>query len=510
MHKIVKMLVGLTLALLALPVAADTWTVAETEHFRVYSKGSSVVLTQRAAVLEDSRALLAALTTRKDVSAFEPKLDIFLIPAIGDSRPFGRMSKGVAGFYSSDTGRIAAYAIEADKSAEQYLLHEYAHHFMLGSLGTVAYPAWYVEGFAEYFMTARFEPTRIEFGDVNKGRASWLVYADWLPLDKLLSGKFNRRNGDDVARFYAQSWLLTHYLFRTPGMPAKLDAYLRAVAAGGDPVEAFKTTINPSTTAFQRILENYLERSKLTYSKFDRSPKTPASVVLTQLSPAADPMLLQLASLEFGLPKDERDKALAKVRESAARYPGDPLAERTLAFAEMRYGNQAAAIEKLDRLLAASPGDAALLRWRGEAALPQNSGPVSAETMKAARIYLARAFKADPNDWRTLYLYAMLENPFDNKLKAPTLDVLLRAHQLAPQVDEIGMSSALALARADRLPEAAAKLQPIAYSPHAGSTGEAAAALLPLARAGDAQAFIAGFDAVRGEQKATAAKGDSE
>jgi hypothetical protein len=35
-----------------------------------------------------------------------------------------------------------------------------------------------------------------------------------------------------MAMFYAQSWLLTHYMFRAEGMQPKLTAYLKAVAAG--------------------------------------------------------------------------------------------------------------------------------------------------------------------------------------------------------------------------------------------------------------------------------------
>ena len=76
--------------------------------------------------------------------------------------------------------------------------------------------------------------------------------------------------------------------------------------------------------------------------------------------------------------------------------------------------------------------------------------------------------------------------------------------------NEIGMAAAMGLARADRLPEAAAKLAPIANSPHGGGINEAAAALLPLARAGDAQAFIAGYDAARQTGGAAVEGGEEE
>jgi tetratricopeptide (TPR) repeat protein len=507
MQNFTKFILALCLALLAAPVLADGWNVAETAHFRIYSKGPSAELSRRAAMLEDYRILLEASTNRGTITNAEPKLDIFLVDNMPTSRPFTPMSKLVAGIYIAAPTRIAAYADSGDKQDQTTLLHEYAHHFMLGTAGAVAYPAWYVEGFAEYFSTARFSPQTIEVGDVDTGRTSWLVYSDkWLPLEKILSGDYSWRSGDEVSLFYAQSWLMTHYMYRTPELTPKLGAYLAAVAAGEDSVAAFKQHVSDNLSGFQRLLRAYLMRQKLTYTRYTRSPKTPASVVVTPLSAAADPMLLQLTNLEFGVGGDAQDKAMATIKASAAKFPGDPLAERTLAYAELRYGDRADAIARLDRLIAAAPKDATLLRWRGEAELPGGSGGmVSAEELKAARVWFARAFKSNPEDWRTLYLYAMLENPYGGALKPQTLDVLLRAHELAPQVDQIGMAAALGLARANRMPEAAAKLAPIANDPHGGSLGDAAANLLPIARAGDATAFFAALDAARDERGAAGA-----
>ena len=51
MQKIVKLMSSLCLALLATPVLADGWNVAETAHFRIYSQGPSAELSRRAAML---------------------------------------------------------------------------------------------------------------------------------------------------------------------------------------------------------------------------------------------------------------------------------------------------------------------------------------------------------------------------------------------------------------------------------------------------------------------------
>ena len=41
-------------------------------------------------------------------------------------------------------------------TADVILFHEYVHHFMLQHF-SVAYPAWFVEGYAELFSNTRFE-----------------------------------------------------------------------------------------------------------------------------------------------------------------------------------------------------------------------------------------------------------------------------------------------------------------------------------------------------------------
>lgn len=59
------------------------------------------------------------------------------------------------------------------------LLHEYVLHFMFQDT-RAAYPAWYVEGFAEYLSTATFAEGAMSVGTPDKGRACTLGLAGWL------------------------------------------------------------------------------------------------------------------------------------------------------------------------------------------------------------------------------------------------------------------------------------------------------------------------------------------
>ena len=400
-----RLLVFATAIAFAAPVSAE-WRIAETAHFRVYGDESVKSLTTKAVLLEDYRSLLADITSGRPPLEDAPRLDIFLLRSLADARPFGTMPRNVAGFYAARLGRISAFADTSD-SSQAVTLHEYAHHFLLGT-SAAAYPAWYVEGFAEYFATAQFKPDRIEYANVNPARASWLVNGTWLPLERLLARDLGRRTVAEVAMYYAQSWLLTHYLFRTPGMTKKLTAYLKAVSQGADPVAAFKAEIDPDLRGFERKLKAYLTSRDNTYTLYKRPAPAPAAVVVTPLGPAADPMLMQLVALEYGVPADKRAAAIAAVRKAGARNPDDPLARRTLALLELALGDRAAAMKQIDALLAETPNDSALLRWRAQALA--GDGSPTPETRSAARRLLVRAFNADPNDWRTLFAYIRLND----------------------------------------------------------------------------------------------------
>ncbi len=458
------------------PVQAE-WLVAETEHFRLHGDVPEQLIRDRAALLEDYRGLLGALTNVGTTPA--PKLDVYLVENIAKASPFGRISTNIAGFYTAGPGGVQAYAVTVEFGLST-LLHEYAHHFMLAS-GSGAYPAWYIEGFAEYFMTARFTPDQVEFGAVDRSRASSLVGTEWLPMEDLLAAPVA-----GGARFYAQSWGLTHYMFRAPGQVPRLQAYLKAVASGTGSVEAFKAHVEPDLRAFQGRLRGYLMSRKITFTRFKRPAATPASVVVRKLPVAAEDLLLPIANLERLQPgSPQKDRAIEVITKAAARHPGDPMAERALALLTLRFGDRKEAAGRLDALLEHAPGDATLLLWRAEAT-PQDTPEGRAEALRT----LVRAYKANPEDWRTLRAYALARGARTSRLSDSDLDVLQLAWQLAPQVPDVTVDFAAALVHAGRPAAAARILAPVANNPHGGRLAILAKTLMTTAEAGNSQLFF--------------------
>lgn len=487
-------LVVACLLLASAAVAQAGWLVAETPHFRIHGTVGEARIRQEAAVLEDFHALVEFLTGRK-FAADAPRLDIYLVDSRSQMqivRP--GISGQVAGFYSATPGGILAMSLEpkdGEDFARDVLLHEYSHHFMMQA-GSTALPAWYVEGFAEYLMTADFRPDRIDFGGVNNGRYYVLTNLPWEPLERVLA----RAKGVNMDSFYAQSWLLTHYLNRTEGMPARRDAYLRKVAAGADPVEAFRSEIHSDLKAFQGRLRNYLNGRTLTLSRMKRKPPGAVDIRVTSLPPVATAALLPLVAVQ--LPQEPAHDAanMARIRQGLNKAPDDPWARRALAIAEAAAGDGKVAAARLDALLVEAPADAELLRWRARLYEPWKPSTPAAD-ISAARKLLVRASRAAPNDWKVLSDYAAIHEARGDALPESVIEVLVKAHMLAPQEDSLAFRTAIATARAGDHAIAVAALAPLVNDPHGGRAMVPERALLDALRSGDKAAVEAALAGLR-------------
>ena len=155
-----RFLLALALSALVAAPAGAAWRKAESPHFIVYSEGSEANLHRFAQQLERFDGLLRMLSPSAVEASSPLKLQIFMIETAGRlERLTGNPS--VAGFYRATVeGPIAVAPAETgvrEFTPEVILFHEYAHHFMFQNF-TAAYPGWFVEGYAEFYATARIEP----------------------------------------------------------------------------------------------------------------------------------------------------------------------------------------------------------------------------------------------------------------------------------------------------------------------------------------------------------------
>ena len=388
--------------------------------------------------------------------------------------------------------------------------HEYVHHFMLQYF-PYGYPAWLVEGYAEFFGSAEVDRDTISVGR-NVGRGGNLKVVAWTPIETVLTKRPFELKGTDPAMFYAEAWLMTHYFMSDPVRYGQLMTYMQGVGAGADPLTAMQEVSGLSASALQARLRDYMN-SKIRVTSYTLKGLAPAQIEISPLSKAADDLLLADFSLRrLGLDQAEEDGGsggaslearaearsqralwrtafLADVRLRAARHPGERLAELVLARAELALGDAVKGRVLVDAFTRARPDDAEGFELAGLARLAAGDADPERQVAlyKEASALLGQAYKLDPTRYQTLYAYARSRS-LDPKYPTPNvMTVLEEAHGLAPQVAEITLATAQAMMTRDRDDEAAALLGPVANSPHGGASAAQARALLRTLEARKAQ-----------------------
>jgi hypothetical protein len=478
------------------PAAAE-WRRAESRNFIVFSEGSEARLRQQVVLLEDFAAVLRRLSRVAD-DAPGGKLSVYIVRGREELRQVARVGANVGGFYTAAPTGIAAF-VDASAGGDlagpnQLLFHEYAHHFMMQYYDS-AFPAWFVEGFAEYLSTAEFTDRHVELGRPSRMRAGWIsATGEWLPMQQILFPPADARRIDG-ARFYAQSWLLTHYLLNDPARYAQFTRYVQALGRHEDPRQAFQASFGIDGEEMHRRLVRYASGS-IYYRRMDRASIAQApQITITRLPASAERLLLAQAAMQIGRMLSEAQ--LARLRRDAARL-GDSFAKRVLAEAETMYGDRAIAQRLLDELLAISPSDVELLYLRGMVhvvAAREAEAEARAAEFRRARTWFSRAHRLDQNHFLTLYRYAQSFSDEPEFASENNLNVLLLAHQLAPQIAEIRMNAASLLLMRREFEQAEALLLPLASTAHSGQLAEAARTMIERARRRDNAGIGVAFDA---------------
>src|SRR5688572_10654184 len=147
--------------------AQGAWYKAETDRFIVYGDVREGVVQDYAVRLSTYDSILRLLNPRAAQAPVRRKFDVYVVrdrASVRRVRPSAGLS--TAGFYIAAPRGVFAIASDASHALgrDDALFHEYAHHFMYQNF-PAAYPAWFVEGWAEYFMTTSVTPQVVKVGE---------------------------------------------------------------------------------------------------------------------------------------------------------------------------------------------------------------------------------------------------------------------------------------------------------------------------------------------------------
>ncbi|MBZ6378274.1 hypothetical protein B5C34_00675 [Pacificimonas flava] len=454
-----RSIVSAALLLMTTSPAAAEWVMAESEQFRVYSRGSEQRVSERAQQLEQFDQLLRIYTGVPSERSV-PKLDVWLLNNSGEMRRTSGMDN-VAGLYVSSPGGVCAFAQRKDSGFYgATLLHEYTHHFMSQHFAA-AYPKWFVEGFAEYFMTAEFDGQEVSIGRYTKPRGRSLLHETWLPSEMVLSGVYHPVQ---TGIFYAMSWLLTHYVYADPDRTQTFQLYLNAVAGGSDPVTAWEEAFGQTPEELDVALDQYMDRNRINYRtiEFEEGTFRRSWIRITEYPNSSDDMLPRFALLDCTI--GDSEEHLEIIRDDAEDHD-DPYAQTTRAYAEAIAGETSFAIPALTALARAEPDNADHHYYLGRAysRRAHEEGADMDADHERARVEYARAYKIRPDHVPTLYFYAHDGDAYRGENER---NMMLLARELRPQISQVSTTLAVSYAIAGEWEMAEKVLAPVANNPH--------------------------------------------
>jgi hypothetical protein len=480
-------LAAVALALFLAPVQAlADWRRAESEHFIIYSDRNEASLREYVVMLEDFDALLRSRHPGLDETIVPPKLEVYLVGNVQQlRRAWPAAPDRIAGFYSASYAGIFALAVRDagsdldTTSGDDVVLHEYVHHFM-HQYHKAAYPAWLVEGYAEYYPTADLTPKRIVIGNVNPGRAYALRNPAWLDMGDVLSKRVGELSTSDKSAFYAQAWLLTHYIMSDTGRRQKFNVYLREWRENGDSIAAWKKAFGEDPQGLKRSLDRYRSKDLMGLFITRDKPSTPP-MTITTLSEGANDVLLENVQLQTSVPKARQADLLQRLKSAHARRPTDRFTRLAVARAETQFGDRNAGEAILETMIAEDPKDHEAMLALAHSHLLEGRADVAAREKEfaAARALLASVMRLKPDEYRLYVITAQTRVLERGTPSENTLNVLARAVQLAPQVRDLRMMAAVTYMRAGADNEEVRHfLEPLLSDPHGGRMTTQAQAMI--------------------------------
>ncbi len=479
-----RVLIGLLL--LALPAVAHAdWYEASSGHFVIYSEQKPESLKEFAIKLERFDKGIRALRRLPD-----PPLDranrmiVYVVDDRGDVAKLAG-SKFVAGFYHARAG--GSFAVVPRTSAgnafsldpQSILLHEYTHHIMWTMSDNAVYPAWLVEGFAEFHATAMFgKDGSITFGAPPLYRGAELMRGNALPIDKLLMADTLKLSDAQRNGLYGRGWLLTHYLTigSTP-RKTQLGAYVTALKNGKKPMEAAQVFGDLPT--LDRELERY-KMGRFNILRLAGPQLQIGDVTIRKLTPGeAATMDVRIRSKVGG-----NDGSAAQVyldaQKAATPYPQDAAAQIVLAEAAFNARDLPAAMAAADRAIAADPKaiDAYVYKARSRMAQAIAAKDFSTNSWDAIRDAIIGANRVAPEDPEPLILYYESFRLQRVAIPQDARKGLEAAFALAPQDRALRLLTASMYLRDRQSEVARILLAPLAYDPHGGERSRRAAAMI--------------------------------
>ena len=487
--------------------AQAAWHEAKSKHFVILGDAREGEIRRFAERLERIDQAVRFIRKLDDPPLTDSnKLTIFMLT---DQESIAKLagSKLVAGFYIPRvTGAVAfvprrAGSAEWELSSESIFIHEYAHHLQLQDT-SVALPEWLVEGFAEFFSSAKVRPDgSVDIGLPPQHRGFTLLNtAIDMPVEKLIVGRSRSGDAEQMDLFYGRSWTLYHYLILRQDRAGQLRRYVAGLHSGQAPLVAASNAFG-DLTKLNRELSQYI-RTSVPGQRVHANVLTVGDIKTRPLRPGEAAIMNVRIRSTRGVDEKTAATVAADARRIAASYPSEPAVQVALAEAEFDTKNYKAAEAAADRALAADPRNVQAMIYKGRSLAEQAEASEQAPNWASIRSWYMRANKVDVEAPEPLYRY--YETFLREGAKPPkdAVDALLYSAVLVPQDRSLRWAAVQQLLIDNKMAQAREWFAPLAYDPHASTKSrETADKIMDAMAKGERKAVLDLLEKHSGEEE---------
>lgn len=416
------------------------WHELRSEHFHVLTDAQPKKAEKIIQKLEEFRSLLSQMFggIRLDppvpttVIMFKNSKSIRPYQRIG---PDGKPMKN-AGFMQSGTERMYLTVNLSVREPIKTAFHEYIHLVM--HLTAPHLPRWVDEGVAEFYEETEIRGRGFKIGFPKLGSWQLMRNSRLIPLDVLqqVDHRSDYYNDERKRRyFYAQSWLLVHYLMVADNAKrqGQLSQYLSFVVQGVPLDEAFQQAFQTDYATLQKELQRYLRQPRVNFFRGKLRQAREAQTI--QIAPIS-PIVAQAYASDLWLNSGRVDEAEEALRQLATVEPSAPEVRYRLGRIDLLRDQPKNAEQHFEAALAAQPDDISL-RYYASVAIAMGrmkDGPERESRAAATRVVeLLSPLLETKSDFTDAYQLLVQARMLRNDSPAEVIPVVERLRQLKPQ-----------------------------------------------------------------------------
>lgn len=452
--------------------AKDNWTSVRSQNFQLVGNASEKDIRLVANRLEQFRTVFALLFPAMKLNSPVPTT-VIVFKSDSSYKPF-KVNPNITGYFQPGEDVNYITLTSENSSADQpfrIIFHEYVHLLVENTMGPTV-PLWFNEGLAEYYSTFDIadENRKILLGDLIRNHVLYLREQKLLPLRTLFAVDYKSpyyNEGNKMNIFYAESWMLTHYLLQGESQKRRpqLARFIDLVSSKMTVDEAFRQAFQISLDAFEKDFKSYIQGAKymataVTFAKKLDFDSEMQSAPITEAEAQAYLGDLLLHTRRF-------NDAESHLQQALTLSPGLPMAEASFGMLRVRQGRLDDARQHLEKAVAANTQNYLAhfyyayalsgLSFEGSRVINSYSPEVAA-TMRA-ELRKAIAIKSDFGEG-----YALLGfiNVVRNEEIDETIELLKRALTMSRSNQRVLFMLAQLYMRKENFAEARQLLEPMA------------------------------------------------